>query len=125
MSRRSLLTFLASLHREYHNLSDSDRTYYDLTYIDILSIYVSGRIESYITEAFAALNQLAEKIVEVVPKFIASEDGSEDQEQRWSESALEVSDFYERLMQAEKLRMTVYMFNYRAKPILEGFGKAL
>ena len=116
---------LASLHREYHSLSDGDRTYYDLTYIDILSIYVSGRIESYITEAFAALNQLAEKIVEVVPKFIASEDGSEDQEQRWSESALEVSDFYERLMQAEKLCMTVYMFNYRAKPILEGFGKAL
>lgn len=116
---------LESLHRDYHNTNSSNREFFDLSYLDLLLVFVSGKIEEYLTKAFKALNEVSEKMAEVVPVLIANEVTEVGKEVAWSESALAVSDFYEKLMNAEKFRMATYMLMYRAKPILDGFRKAL
>lgn len=112
---------LESLHRSYHEFGDGRGDVYCLTYIDLLGILSSGKIESYIKDAFNALEEVFVNAEAVINKTLA--DGASEED--LSESSLIVSDLYEKLLLAEKFRMTMAMFLYRAKPILEGFRAAL
>lgn len=113
---------LEALHRDFHSDGSTERNFYDLTYLDLLTVFASGKIETFLTRTFEALNAVASQATPVIERVLSSDSMSKEE---LSETALAVSDFYEKLMSAEKFRSVAYMFCYRAKPILDGFRQAL
>ena len=113
---------LESLHRDFHNYSGSREECYDLTYVDLLTVFTSGKIEEYLQKAFEALADVAKSAKPIIEEMLSD---SQKTKEQLSECALATSDFYEKLLTAEKFRMMAYMLCYRAEPILAGFRKAL
>ena len=112
---------LDSLHNDFHRTyGKEDR--YTLTYIELLMVFASGKIEEYLQKAFESLTLVANNAKPVIEKML---DDTPKTREMLSECALAVSDFYEKLLTAEKFRMLAYMLCYRAEPILAGFRKAL
>lgn len=117
---------LLALHNAYHGDGAEDQYVRSLSYIELLSLLSTGVIGEFITEAYAKLLPMAEEIGGQKASLLAAKlENTPEATEKLSQSALALSDYYELLLQLEKFRTAVYMFNYRAKVVLDAFRKVL